>query len=411
MTFLVSVAWRNLWRHRRRSLITAGGMAVGVALCMGMIAFMDGMFADMFRVLVEQQLGHVQIHHPDYPGKRQVYDTLDDATATVAALDALPSTVAVAPRVFGAALLGGEERSTGVLFQGILPERERALSSLSDRIIAGTWLADEAAGGIVLGEGLAKTLHTQVGDSVVAVTQATDGSMGNEIYTVVGIMQTGNTQMDRTGALLHLEDVQYLLQLHDQVHEITVLGASASNADVSLLADKATDLLPNALVQTWWEASPPTADMMTMKDASSLLVLGAAFIIAAFGVFNTMMMSVLERTRELGVLRAIGLRPGRLIAMILLESFFLAVVAVVLGLVLGGAIDLWLVVYGIDLSGSMETGLSFNGVTFDPVFHGKVNPGGVLLTAGAVFLTSIVAALLPAWRAARLEPVVALRHE
>ena len=262
-----------------------------------------------------------------------------------------------------------------------------------------------------MGYRLAEKLHVDVGDSLVAVTQATDGSMGNEIYDVVGLIQTGAAQLDRTGALIHLADLQELLLLGDQVHEITLLGADDSREGIAALATDIQARTPDALVQTWWQTSPPTDQMLSLRDSVSFLVLGAAFLVAAFGVFNTMMMSVLERTRELGVLRAIGLRPGRLIAMVLFESIFLGVIATAMGLVLGGLADAWMVVYGIDLSGYMESGFAYNGVVLEPIFYGHVRPGGILLTVAAVFITSVVAALLPAWRASRLEPVVALRHD
>lgn len=423
MSFLASVAWRNLWRHRRRSLITAGAMAVGVGLSMAMIAYTDGMFAQMFRIMVEQQLGHAQIHHPDYPGRRLMYDTVP--ASVLERVESDPHTVAVAPRLYGGALLGGRTRSTGALLQAIDPLREDAFSSLSDQLIDGEWLPAEPSGQIVLGAGLADTLDVTVGDDVVAVTQAADGSIGNALYQVSGVYETGSVQLDKAGAILHLADLQDLLVLPDQVHQLSLLSDNPRDGAISawttgLAAGLADVLVPvedrevgeaPLLVQPWWEASPPTAQMMSMRDASAAFILLLVFSVAVFGVLNTMLMSVFERTRELGVLKALGLRPRHIVAMVIYESVFLAGVSVALGLVVGGVLDALLVVYGLDLGAQMEGGMTFNGVVIDPHVYGEVRPEGVILTAVAVFLVSIVASLWPAWRAARLDPIKSLRHE
>lgn len=421
MSFLASVAWRNLWRHRRRSLITASAMAVGVGLCMAMIAYTDGMYDLIFRVLVEQQLGHVQVHHPAFPGRRQLYDAIPEADRVVERIERVPFTEVVMPRLFGAALLGGDSESTGVILRGVDPGAEALGTRIDTHVIAGSWLAAEAGGGVVIGVGVAEKLDVALGDELVAVTQAADGSIGNALYRVSGILESGNTAMDRGGAFLHLEDLRALLQLHGHAHEITIVALDADALDA--YAAEVTAALEDVrvedddgaqvpvLVQPWWTASPPTAQMMALRDASAFIVLAIVFSVAAFGVLNTMMMSVFERTRELGVLKAIGLRPGRLVVMIVLESVFLAGLAVALGLVLGGVLDALLVVYGLDLGGQMEDGFTFQGVTIDPVIHGVVRPAGIVWTALAVFVVSVLASLWPAWRAARLDPVHAIRSE
>jgi len=164
-------------------------------------------------------------------------------------------------------------------------------------------------------------------------------------------------------------------------------------------------------VQTWWEASPSTAEMMGMRDASVFIMLGVVFTVAAFGVINTMLMSVFERTREMGVLRALGLRPGKLVWLVVLESFFLAALASTIGLIMGGLLDWYLVAHGLDFSSSLPDGFSFEGITLDPVMRGEVRPLGVIGPVLAVFFVSILASRWPAWRAARLQPVTAIRAE
>lgn len=411
LSVLARVAWRNLWRHKRRSLITASAMAVALAMCLAMIAITDGMFSKMFEVLVEQQLGHAQVHHPDYPAKKVLYDTIADVSDVLATVDGVEGTVAAAPRLNGFALVGGASDSAGGQLVGIDPARERLVGPLAERVEVGAFLDDAPAREALVGIGLAEELRVGVGDEIVVVTQASDGSMGNDVYRVRGVVKTGATLLDRGGVWLHLADLQELLVLPDQAHGIQLLTTDADA--VPDYAARVREAVGDERrhVQAWWEVSPQTAEMMEMRDASAVIVLGLVFVVAAFGIANTMMMSVFERTRELGVLKAIGLRPGRMVLLIVIESVFLAAVAAAIGLVLGGAIDLYLVTKGMIFSASAEEGMSFLGVTFDPVIKGEVRADGVITTVVALFLVTVLASLWPAARAARLRPVEAIRSE
>lgn len=407
MIFVARIAWRNLWRHGRRSLITASAMAVGISLCMAMFAFNDGIYEDMFEVMVEQSLGHVQVHHPDWPGARAMFSTLSDADALVTGLEALPDTAAVAPRLYGFALVGGEDTAAGALVGGVDPVREGRVTPLPTKVVEGRWLSVTPAREVVLGRRLATDLDVAVGDSVVVVAQAADGSTGNDLYTVVGLVRTGSTQVDRSGAFLHLDDLRALLVLEGKLHEVALLAKDERVAELAAAARGA--LGDGVLVRTWWEASPSTAQMLEVREAATFLMLGIVFSVAALGVLNTMMMSVFERTQELGVLQALGLRPVRLVLLVVTESVFLAALSCAIGLVAGGLLDLYLVVYGIDFS-SAVSGMDFGGFSFEPVVKGVVRPDGVVRIVVAVFAVSVAASLWPAVRAARLDPVHAIRQ-
>jgi len=365
----------------------------------------------LFDVMVEQQLGHVQVHHPDYPSKKIMYDTLTDVPALLGTIDAFDGTVAAAPRLNGFALIGGPTDSAGGQLVGVDPARERRVGPLADRVTEGEFLADAPAHEVLLGVGLAEELKVGLGDEVVIVTQASDGSMGNDLYVVRGLVKTGATALDRAGLWMHIADLQELLVLPDQAH-----GVQVTTTDPEAVADYSTRLrdavaTDDRAVQAWWEVSPQTASLMDMSDAGKYILLGIVFVVAAFGILNTMMMSVFERTRELGVLKAIGLRPARMVVLIVLESLFLALVAAVIGGVLGALFDWYLVVYGMDFSTSAGEGFSFAGVSLDPVMRGAVKPDGIWMTLAALFVVSFLASLWPAARAARLRPVEAIRSE
>lgn len=409
MRFLFTMAWRNLWRHGRRSLITALAMAVGVAVCMAGSAFNDGIYALIFELLVEQSLGHVVVHHPDYPRTQGLFDDIERADERLAALRALPEIRAAAPRVFGFALVAGQQEASGARLVGIDPAAEKLVSPVSERIRTGRYLGDAPEHEVLLGGDLAKSLGVTEGDSVVVVTQAADGSMGNDLYTVVGTYSTGSVAADRSGAYLHIADLRELLVLGDSAHEIVALAKEDDREAIAAFAVDARAALGDGVeVQTWWEAAPAVAQMIDMRGAASAILLGVVFSVAAFGVANTMTMSVMERTRELGVLQAVGMRPSRLVLLVLVESALLGTLACTIGLVLGGALDAWLVVYGLDFSDAIDS-FDFMGMKLDPKVHGLVRADSVLMTLFAVFAVSVLASIAPAWRAARMSPVEALK--
>jgi putative ABC transport system permease protein len=407
---LTRLAWRNIWRQRRRTLITAGAMAIGVAFCMAMMALVDGVYADLFDLAVGENLGHAQIHHPDYPSKRAIWETVPDAEVLLGELDGEASVVSATPRVYGHGLMAFTDEALGAQLIGVDPAREQALTRVGDRIATGRYLADQPAHEVVLGVGLAERLEVAPGGEVVVVTQAADGSMGNDLYTVVGLFESGSVMQDRAGAWLHLADAQELLVLPDQVHEVALQTEGKPEVDAMVAAVGPLTRQHGLLLRSWREINPQLAQMMDMADASSGIFLFIVFGIAALGVLNTMLMSVFERTRELGVIGALGLRPRQMVALVILETFALAAVATAAGVPLGLGLDAYLVFHGLDLTAVMDS-YSVIGVNYDPVMMGEFHADKVLQTVFGLFFISLLAAIWPAIRAARLKPVEAMRQE
>lgn len=408
MLVILKLAWRNLWRHRRRSFITATAMAVGAALTLGMVALSDGIYTQMFDGAVRQQLGHVQVHHPSYPARRSLHETMT-AADVLPLLDAIPGVAGVSPRAFGFALLGAGEKAAGASLLGVDPSREPRVTRVHERVIAGRYLAPSPAGEVLLGKGLAEALRVEVGGEVVAVTQGADGSMGNELYRVVGIYQTGSVALDRAGAILHLADLQALLSLDGRIHEVALLAPGAGGVEALLASAQAAAGGRELLVRSWDVIDPVAGQMIKTQDAAVGVLLFIVFSVAALGILNTMLMSVFERIRELGVLQALGLSPWQLMALVLVETVLLGGLGAVLGTSGGLVIDWWLVTRGIDLS-SFTQGYSFAGVFFEPVMRGEFRPGRVVAVILAMLAVSVLASLWPAIRAARLDPVVAMRE-
>lgn len=409
MALLPKIAWRNIWRNRRRSLITAFAMGLGVSMCMASTALIDGMYLKMFSSMVEPELGHIQIHHPDFPRTRSLYDTLEEGEATLTTADATPGVIGAAPRVKGYALIAADEKAMGATLTGVDPTREAKVTIVHDKLTQGRYLSEDAAQEIILGSGLAKDLKAKIGAEIVAITQAADGSTGNELYTVVGIFETGLSALDRRGVFLHIEDLQSLLALGSGIHEVAIM--TPSRETIPKVKAALDDALKgeNLLIRTWGEVNPAAAQMIAMQDVSFGIFMVIIFGVAGLGILNTMLMSVFERTRELGVMNALGLTPRQVITLILWETLFLAGLALALGGAVGGGMQAYLIFHGWDLSAYMD-GFDAFGVNIDPVLRGAFRADRIIDLGLSLFFISIVAAIWPAIRAARLEPVSAMRE-
>ncbi|MBW1880182.1 MAG: ABC transporter permease [Deltaproteobacteria bacterium] len=410
MFVLARIGWRNLWRHRRRTLITAGAMAFGLGFCMAVVALVDGVYADLFDLAITENLGHAQVHDPEYPKKRAMWETVPDGDATLADIEGLTEVNRAAARLFGYALLGFGDNASGSQLIGIDPERETRMTLLEDKVVRGHYLGDDPAREVILGFQLAERLEVGLGDEVVAVTQAADGSIGNELYTVVGVFETGSVIKDRSAAFLHLADLQDLLVLPGQVHEIAFVAGEKEGIEPMLAAAGPVMEGRGLLLRSWREVNPQMAQMMEMADASSMILLIIIFGVASLGVLNTMLMSVFERTKELGVIRSLGLTPWQLVKLVFWETAALTCVAVLAGVPLGLALDAYLIFHGLDLTSVME-GTSVVGVTWNPLMMGKFDGGKVITVIVGLFVISFLAAIWPAIRAARLKPVEAMRLE
>ncbi len=408
---LFQLAWRNVLRNPRRSLLTASAMAAAVLVCSTMMVFMNGMYGQMRDVLIGQQLGHVQLHHPAWSVSRDAHDVMPDADALLASLEAVPGVERATVRVFGSALLGTDVGTEGVWLTGVYPTREDAIREVARKVVEGVWLDEAPVRNIVLGADLARKLKAKVGTELVAVTQANDGSLGNELFRVSGIAKTGQPMIDRAGAFVHIQDLRDLLVLGDAAHEALVVGGSDEGAAVVALRNEVQAVLNGreASVRTWAEVDPGLSTLLGMQQVTSGVLLFFFFGVSAVGVVNTLLMSVFERTRELGVMRALGLRPREVVGMVMLEALSLGALAVAVGLVLTGLADLYLVTYGLNLAVNGE-GWAMGDMTFDPVVKGRLSWDSILQPVAGVFICSAVAAIWPALRAAALLPVEAMRE-
>lgn len=370
-------------------------------------------------------LSHMQVHAPKYYPDRSLYHTLGGRTGAkledlLATLTSHRQVQAAAPRVYGYGLASGGSRSAGAELLGIDPVRERLISSFHNRLARGRFLRASSTDGaervnstheVVLGERLANAINADLDSEIVLVTQAADGSIGNDVYTVVGILRTGFEATDRALVLLSLSTAQALLSLPaNRVHEIGIITASASEANsvAAALESQVGSIFP-VRIRAWSELSPALAEYVRLSQSSIAILYSIVFLVAIIGVMNTMLMAVFERTREFGVLMALGFRPISLIGLILIEALLLAGVSLALGSTIGLPAVWYLQIYGLDLRSVMGE-LSMAGVVIDPIWYGQHDFPSYVRAALGLAAVAVVSALYPALRAARFRPVEAMRR-
>ena len=415
MKFYLTVAWRNIWRNARRSLITAFAMAISVSLCMALIVINDGFYSVFFDVMVTQQLGHVQVQNPEYVKTKSMYESIDNSAKVMDVVRKDANTKTATGRLYGNGLVSAGEKSSGAQIVGVNPADEKQVTALSEQMDVGVYLSDAPQKEVIVGIDVYEDLNLSLGSEIFVLSQGIDGSPVYDMYTVVGMYKSGSVIKDK-GMQMHVSDLQQLLLMEDKLHEIIVLTSEEAlipqlqTSLTSSFQDEQTEK-PAIGVKTWWETSPQTKELMGFRDIGSFIFLGIVFFIAGFGILNTMLMSVFERTRELGVIKALGLRPLNMIFLIVVESIFLSGLAAAIGLALGALFTFLLVTYGIDLSGGTGEPLKILGTSLDPQMKGVVNIDFLILPVVFLFVISVVASLWPAVRAARLNPIEAIRSE
>ena len=413
---LLQLAWRNLWRNRRRTFITMAAIAFGYAMLLFVACLMAGLRWQMIQNGTCLVMSQIQIHAPGYYPNRSLQKTLGgrkgtDVSALLAAVSADRRVSAVAPRVYGYALLSAAHRSAGVELMGVVPDQEPKITTLNTQIAKGSYLTARVPKGVVIGDKLASTIGIELNSQIVLLTQAADGSMGNDVYTVVGILHTGLDAVDRGLVLMTLSSLQDLLHLAPaRIHEVGIKlnNINAATKVAAALEVKLGKTLP-VRVMAWPELAPELANYVQFNHGVTVVLFFIFFLVAVIGVMNTMLMAVYERTREFGMLMAVGMRPAQVIRLILTEAAGLGLASLVVGATLGVPLLWYLQAHGLDLGGATGEVVSVAGVVVGHLWYGRQDFPAYGQAALGLAATALVSALYPAWRAAQLRPTEAMR--
>jgi ABC-type lipoprotein release transport system permease subunit len=411
---LLIMAWRNVWRNWRRTVIAVIAIALGLALMLVFDGMLGGMDQSLYGNSVKLQGGHVQIHAPGFREKmnRSPLLPLDDPDAAVGAALAQPETVVVAQRIRTGGMVSSHEGTMPVAITGIQPEQETpSVSLVAENVTQGRYLQGDDEDVLLIGDALAERLEVGVGDRVTLVGRATHDQMRRRTMTIAGIYDLGIKDVEEAMVFVSLQEAQTLFDLRDQATEIGIYLEEVGQEEEAV--ERLQSALPGYEVDAWDTLDPTTKQMMEVEDqvmnGFGLIIL----LIAGVGILNLMLMAVFERTREIGILGAMGLKRWETMVLFLLEGVLIGLLGAFVGILLGGAISAyfgrvgldWLALYGTDFSEVSE----LMGLMGDRLYF-RIGIDVLVERALTVAIIAALASLYPAWQASRQEPAEALHH-
>ena len=408
---LATMAWRNLWRNRRRTYITLSAIVFGVFLAVIMMAMQDRNWADMIRLAARLGAGHVTIQHPEYLDTPTLTRTVQgtDTLKRLAADD--PHVIRVVERITGFTMLATARENVGAGFIAVSPEQEDDETlSLIEAIVDGEFFGSSTDGGIILGEKLASNLDVELGSKLVYTLTDKEGEIVSALARVSGIVRTGSPSVDAGICLLPIDAVREVVGFApDEAIQIAAFvdDQRASDAAVAALGAAAPE---GVAVLAWHELQPDLAVFIAMKVGGAKVMMLVLAVLVAAGIFNTLFVSVMERLREFGIMLAVGFSPGQLFRLIMLESAWLAVV----GLTAAAAVTigpyLYLASTGIDISGLIPADqMEIAGVGMSTVMRVGIYGENVALIGISALVAILLSGVYPAWRAGQADPVETIR--
>ena len=409
MPLLLKLALRNLRRNLRRSLITALAIGGGIAL----VTFNNNLAYGSYQAMVEEGVsslaGHVVVQAPNWQEERDRHLVVQGAQAVVATLLELHPDAVVTRRSFVDGLLSSANGSTAVLATAVDPIEEVKVSDWDDKLVEGDWL-DGDGRGVLIGVGLARALSVGIGDKVVLMSQGRT-EVQSRLLRVRGLLRTGSRDVDGALTLIDLDAASALLEVDDAVNQIALHLPDPDASDAAARGVQAALDGQPVEVLAWQQAIPEIVDIIALDRTSSNTMMSVIGLIVAIGVLNTVLMSVMERVRELGLLLAIGVPRGTILRMVVLEGALLGGASLLVGTGAGLLLSLPLIIWGLDASalmGSESTDMA--GITVSNLIFAAPDWGRMLAFGAGGFLFCIFASAWPAWKASRLEPVEALHH-
>lgn len=401
------MAWRNVWRNKIRSLVIAAAIAFGLLGGVFSYAFMMGMVNQAVRSAIYVGLGSFQVHHPDYPADRDLRFAVEDVDSLLAEVRALPGVVGASARIVGTAMVSSAEGTAAARIVGVDLAHDPGISDIADKLVAGAYLSTDERIPVLVSEEVASDLEVKLRSRVVASVVSPSGEIVYGAFRIVGIFKTSDTVFDKSNVFVTREDLAELTGFADNTASELIVRVEPRDAGDSVAAQLAA-AHPDLLVRTWRDLAP---QLQLAADFGGIFGIGfLAIILTAlgFGIVNTMLMVVMERTREIGMLMALGMARVRVFWMLLYETAFLSMVGGAAGLFLSIALLAWLSRVGVSMQAWAE-GLAQFG--YDPVIYPEASATFYLQVAGMVLITAFVASIYPARRALKLLPAEAIRAD
>lgn len=408
MNTMIALAWRNLWRHQKRTWLTIGAMVFSNILLVFMISLQIGNYDMMIENSLKAYSGQLQVSANGYNQEPKIRLTLDDIAGTTNGLrNALPE-LTISARAETFVMASSEQRSFGLKIAGVEVAFEADVSSIPGLIREGEYLRSGYFPEIILGKVLARNLKVSVGDEITLLGSGYDGSFAAAVFEVRGIFESGIADLDRSLAQISLNSFQTLFSMDQRGHLIIVNGPEISNAEsYQQLIQSELEQFPTELeILHWKELNPGLQQAIQSDMASAWFMYGVLIVLVSFSVLNTQLMSVLERTREFGIMTAIGLRPSALAKLVLLETSAMASIGLIIGSIIGFALALYLNQVGFSIPGMEDMAAQYN---LPDKMYPAVSIVSIMTGPVAVFIGCLLAVIYPVIRLQSLQPVAAMR--
>ena len=409
MSIETKMAWRNIWRNPRRTILTVCAITFASVLLVFMLSFQFGSYETMINTSVKISTGHLQVQAEKYQEKKSIRFVIPDPRAIADIVDQIPEVAAYTFRGQAFSLISSKDRTYGVVVTGINPVTEANVSRLKKLVREGNFLSADDVNLAVVGRLLAKNLRVTIGDELTLLGQGRDGSIAATVVRVKGIFSSGIDEFDRSAIQIPLAAFQDTFSMDEAVHEVVIIGKSLS--DVSRIKAKLKVALSGLnsrkplKILDWQELMPGLRQAIEMDLVSGLIFYGLLIIVVAFSILNTFLMAIFERTREFGVMMAIGTTPRRLTKILLIESISMTLIGILAGILIGIGVTYYFQINGIDFSGGSEL-LSQFGITGR--MYPKLSFLSVSIGPFMVLFFTLIAALYPALKVRRLRPVEAM---
>lgn len=402
---IITISWKNVWRNKTRSLIIMIAILLGIFGGLFMIAFMQGMTEQRLSTALKTEVSHIQIHHPKYLENNDFNLYMHDVSEIEEKINNDQRVKGYSKRIIVNSIASTAETGSGVKINGINPETEPLVTDLNTKIIDGQYFSGIKRKPIVLGEKLAEKLKVKIRSKIVLQIQDTTGQTFPESFRVAGIFKTTNSSFDEMNVFVRYDDLKGLTGFTDNnAHEIALF--LKSREDIKPYSEELKESYPNLLTETWDEANAILAYMSDAMDQYMIIFIAIILFALFFGIANTMLMSILERRKELGMLMAIGMKRNRVFRMIMYETVFLSLVGALLGIILSVLAIFHFSQKGLNLS-LWSTG--FEAIGYDPIVYFQLDTSYLIQIVILVIITGILASIIPAIKALRLNPADALR--
>ncbi|MBT4728774.1 MAG: ABC transporter permease [Bacteroidetes bacterium] len=402
-----SIAWRNVWRNKVRSSI------VIIAVCLGLMsgvfsaAFMKGWMGQRMDAVLLTEMSYIQIHHPEFKENYEFTYFVDNSDKIVQDIKSLDPTIKLSKRMVINSMVASAETGTGVMIKGIDPEMEKEVTNIYTKIVEGAYFEGISKNPVVIGKKLADKLDVSIRNKIIVTVQDQDGNVTSGAFRVAGIYKTSNTTFDGSTIFVRNNDLATLVGVNPEMsHEIALLLSDQHNLEETTRIIGA--LNPDLLTESWKDLSPEMGYMDDLMGAYMYFIIIIILFALCFAIINTMLMAVLERVKEIGMLMAVGMNKLRVFSMLMLESIFLTLSGGFLGIVLGYILFLFFQKNGIDMSiwGEGLEAMGFAAIIYPEFDYGMIIPIIIL-----VILTGLLSSLYPAYKALKLNPADSIRTD